>query len=453
VRAERGITKKVRYKSSKKGRRRKVIRVGKADVSFTGKDVTSHGGMALVAQAIESFGVRQALQTFSTRFSPGNIHGTAHLLEQVIALRIIGGEALSDTQILDETALCALFGWQGVAHPTTFSRRLEGFGYQSNLALQKLVTHLSNLTATDGPRLISIDSTVSTAHGFSMEGARIGYNPHKPGRPSYHPLLAVDVNKRSVVDGYLRPGDAASGNGLVGFIGKIMAETTSKPGELIFRLDKGLTSGAALDTIEEAGASYVAKAKLTRPLMAKISSIKKWRSIGGGVFAANIRYQPQGWKQARRFCVIELNTEPKKPDPQMELFDCEIMEGRYQVVVTNLKLKAENVWRLYNKGAVVEQVIEELKNDFAALNIRTKHFFANDALFITGLIAYNLINCIKRLALPKPYKTARLKRIALLFLNLGANVVKHGRRLCIKIARDYPYRLIFYRAMAAMAAA
>ena len=198
------------------------------------------------------------------------------------------------------------------------------------------------------------------------------------------------MKARSVVDGYLRPGDTASVNGLAGFIKKIMAETTSQPSDITFRLDKGLTSGALLDDIEEAGSNYVAKAKLTKKLMKRISGIKNWRSIGGGVFAANIRYRATGWKNARRFCVIELNTE---------------------------------------------------------------HFFANDALFITGLIAYNLINCIKCLALPKPYRTARLKRISLLFLNLGANLVKHGGRLRIKIGRDYPFRLIFHRAVAAMTAA
>lgn len=67
------------------------------------------------------------------------------------------------------------------------------------------------------------------------------------------------------------------------------------------------------------------------------------------------------------------------------------------MVVTNLKLNAENIWRLYNKGAVVEQVIEEIKNDFAATGIRTNEFWANDTLFETGLIAYNLLNCIRRL--------------------------------------------------------
>jgi hypothetical protein len=99
---------------------------------------------------------------------------------------------------------------------------------------------------------------------------------------------------------------------------------------------------------------------------------------------------------------------------------------------------------------VVEQVIEELKNDFAATAIRTQSFWANDALFITGLIAYNLLNCIRRLALPKWLRTARIKRIGLLLLHLPAKIVHRSRQLWLRIDRDYPLRLLFYKAMAAL---
>lgn len=80
------------------------------------------------------------------------------------------------------------------------------------------------------------------------------------------------------------------------------------------------------------------------------------------------------------------------------MFD--LMEGRYQVMVTDQKLKSENVWRLYNRGVVVEQVIEELKNDLAATSMHHKSFWASEALFLSGAIACNLPNCMRRLALP-----------------------------------------------------
>lgn len=436
-------------KNSKIGRRRKVFKQGKANISFTGKEVTSHAGMALVSRAMDALGVSEKFKKIASGLDEGNRRGTDAMFEQLVALRLLGGDAVSDTALLQEPALTAMFGWDTVAHPSTFGRRLKQLTWRYNLDLEKIVTDLHQRVATEGDTLISIDSTVSTVFGQQMQGAERGYNPHKPGRNSYHPLLAVGVESRSVIDGYLRPGSCASSDGLDGFTRKIIAETDQPADQIVFRLDKGLTSGSILDTIEQLGAGYVGKVKLTSNIMGQISRISKWRSIGDGHFAANFRCQLDGWSQSRRFAVIERNLPPQKPSPQLELFD--MLEGRYEVVVTNLHLNAENIWRLYNRGAVVEQVIDEIKNDFAATGIRTNGFWANDALFITGLIAYNLLNCIRRLALPKWLRTARIKRIGFLLLHMPANVVRRSRQLWIKIKQKHPMRLIFYQAMAALA--
>ena len=405
--------------------------------------------MALVSRALDAFDIRDQLQTIFPSLDKDQKYATSTFFEQLVALRILGGDAISDAAILDDAAMKAMFGWDGVAHPTTFGRRLKALSWRHNLALESIVTGLSQRVTTPGRQFVAIDSTVATVFGQQIEGAERGYNPHKPGRNSYHPLLAVDVGSRSVVDGYLRPGSCASNDGLDGFIRKIVAEAERPGEEIVFRLDKGLTSGAALDTIEALEAGYVGKVKLTSTVMGHISLIKNWRSIGSGCFAANFRCQLQGWSHPRRFVVIERHLEPQKPSEQLSLFD--MLEGRYEVIVTNQRLSAENIWRLYNRGAVVEQVIDEIKNDYAATGIRTNDFWANDALFQTGLIAYNLLNCMRRLALPKGLRTARIKRIGLLLLHMPANVVRRSRQLLIKIKRDHPFRLIFYQAMKALA--
>jgi hypothetical protein len=437
----------VRKQNSRKGRPRKVIRQGKANLSFTGKAVTSHAGMALVSRALDFFNVCDDLKKHTADLDANKHHAMSTLLEQLIALRMIGGEAVSDTELLKDPALGALFDWDEVAHPSTFGRRLDDLRWIHNQHLQSIVTCLSDHVAQPGKRLVAIDSTVDSVFGEQIEAADMGYNPHKPGRNSYHPILAVDVATRSVVDGYLRPGSCASGHGLDGFIRKLIAESQHPMDQTVFRLDKGLTAGTVLGAIETFKAGYVAKVKLTANVVGHISKIKKWRPIGDGHFAANIYCQLDGWTHPRRMAVIERNL-PAKESAQLPLF--EMMEGRYEVVVTNLHLNAENIWRLYNRGTVVEQVIDELKNDFAATGIRTKSFWANDALFLTGLIAYNLLNCIRRLTLPKGLRTARIKRIGLLLLHLPANVVRRSRQLWIKIRRDHPMRLIFYQAMAAL---
>jgi hypothetical protein len=439
----------VRTQRSRIGRRRKVFKQEKAHISFTGKAVTSSAGMAVVSRAFDAFEVRDQLEAVFRSLDEDRKYPTSTFLQQLVTLRILGGDAISDAATLDEPAMKAMFGWDGVAHPTTFGRRMKALTWRHNLALENIVTGLSQRVTKPGTQFVAIDSTVATVFGHKIEGAERGYNPHKPGRNSYHPLLAVDVDSRSVVDGYLRPGSCASNDGLDGFIRKIVAEADRPGEEIVFRLDKGLTSGAALDTIEELEAGYVGKVKLTAKIWGQISRIKNWRSIGGGCFAANFRCQLDGWSHPRRFVVIERNLEPAKPTEQLSMFD--MLEGRYEVVVTNQRLNAENIWRLYNRGAVVEQVIEEIKNDYAATGIRTNEFWANDALFQTGLIAYNLLNCIRRLALPKGLRTARIKRIGLLLLHMPANVVCRSRQLLIKIKRDHPFRLIFYQAMTALA--
>ena len=439
----------MRTQRSRIGRRRKVFKQGKAHISFTGKAVTSSAGMALVSRALDAYDIRDQLKTIFPSLDKDPKYSTSTFFEQLVALRILGGDALSDAAILDDAAMKAMFGWEGVAHPTTFGRRLKALTWRHNLALESIVTRLSQRVTKPGTQVVAIDSTVATVFGQQIEGAERGYNPHKPGRNSYHPLLAVDVGSRSVVDGYLRPGNCASNDGLDGFIRKIVAEANRPGKQILFRLDKGLTSGGALDTIEALEAGYVGKVKLTSKILGQISRIKNWRSIGSGCFAANFRCQLQGWSHPRRFVVIERHLEPQKPCEQLSMFD--MLEGRYEVIVTNQRLNAENIWRLYNRGAVVEQVIEEIKNDYAATGIRTNDFWANDALFQTGLIAYNLLNCIRRLALPKGLRTARIKRIGLLLLHMPANVVCRSRQLLIRIKRDHPMRLIFYQAMKALA--
>lgn len=436
-------------KHSNKGRKRKVFKQGNAHLSFTGKSVTSNAGMALISRALEKFNIPEQLETVTADLDQNKRYPTHELLQQLITLRILGGEAINDTRTLNDPALKGMFQWENIVHPTTYARRLKTMTWRHSLALEKISTGLSRLTAKPGKLFITVDSSVCTVHGQKIEGADIGYNPDKPGRNSYHPLLAVDIDSRSVIDGYLRPGSCASSDGLDGFIRKIVSEADRPAKDIIFRFDKGLTSGTILDTVEELGGGYVAKVRLSPTVTGQISKIKNWRSIGNGHFAANFYCRLFNWSHKRRFAVIERSLPPAKPSEQMLLFN--ILEGRYEVIVTNLQLKAENIWRKYNKGAIVEQVIEETKNDFAAACIRTNEFWANDVLFQTGLIACNLLNCIRHLALPKWLRTARIKRIGFLLLHLPANVIARSRQLWIKIRRGHPMRFIFYQAMKALA--
>ncbi len=164
----------MRKQNSKKGRPRKVIRQGKAKLSFTGKNVTSHAGMALVSRAFDYFHLPEDLKNLTSGLDTGKHHQMSKLLEQLIALRMIGGEAISDTKLLNDPALGAFFRWDKIAHPSTFGRRLGKMRWIHNLGLERMVTGLSKTVAKTGQRLIAIDSTVTSVFGEQIQGAERG---------------------------------------------------------------------------------------------------------------------------------------------------------------------------------------------------------------------------------------------------------------------------------------
>lgn len=171
-------------KHSKKGRKRKVIKQGFAKIIFTGKSVTSNAGMALISRSFEAFNIPDQLKAVTNDLDQKKRYPTHELLQQLIALRIIGGEAVQDMALLTEPAMKALFKWDCIADPTTYSRRLKTMTWRHNLDLEKIVTHLNNQVTKPGKLFCAIDSTVDTVFGQQIQGADPGYNPHKPGRNS-----------------------------------------------------------------------------------------------------------------------------------------------------------------------------------------------------------------------------------------------------------------------------
>ena len=75
-------------------------------------------------------------------------------------------------------------------------------------------------------------------------------------------------------------------------------------------------------------------------------------------------------------------------------------------------------------------------------------FFVNAVYLRIITLAYNLFVALKTLALPKPYRTARLKTLLFRLLGIPAVVVYHARRLYLKLPRGHPHFAAFQCASA-----
>ena len=126
-------------------------------------------------------------------------------------------------------------------------------------------------------------------------------------------------------------------------------------------------------------------------------------------------------------------------------------------VVTNRELPGDELIRWYRqrcgKG---EEVHSVLKEDLAGGRLPSGKFGANAAWWAIVVLAFNLNSMMKRLVLGGEWVSRRLKAVRFGVICIAGRVVRHARRLIIRLARGHPaYELLLRarRAIAALAAA
>ena len=283
--------------------------------------------------------------------------------------------------------------------------------------------------------IFDLDSTVLVLYG-KQEMARIGYNPTKRGRPSYHPLLCFNGITKDFWHGELRPGDTHTATGTIELLIASFAKLPSSVKTVIIRADKGFYDHKTVEFLESKKALFVIVAKLTKPLKRKLSTLS-YQKHSSGIETTEFTYQPMGWKKEHRFVVIR-RPIPEDPTEQLILFS--MGKYSYQIIVTNMKLTPLNTWKFYNGRASVELIIKELKGDYPLAKIPTKHFAANEAYFHILLFSYNLINWFKRLCLPKEFQNMTLKTLRSNLLLIPAELVKSDNRPNLKLPSNFLYK-------------
>jgi len=99
------------------------------------------------------------------------------------------------------------------------------------------------------------------------------------------------------------------------------------------------------------------------------------------------------------------------------------------------------------RGGGPEEALRQLKGDFGLNHAPVRNFFGNWRGWHAAALAYNIARWVRVLALPESFRTCRGKRLRLSFFNVAAKVVRHGRRLLLRLPRAYPHALAFLAAL------
>ena len=147
----------------------------------------------------------------------------------------------------------------------------------------------------------------------------------------------------------------------------------------------------------------------------------EWPSRKPIVSYHDFAYQAQSWSTPRRVVA-------KVEWHQGELFP------RVGFIVTNLSCPTKGIVSFYNGRGTAEQWIKEGKYAMNWTRLSCHKFVANQVRLWLFILAYNLGNFVRRLALPGGIKHWSLTSVQTRLIKTGGRLVCHARRLVFQLA-------------------
>jgi hypothetical protein len=116
---------------------------------------------------------------------------------------------------------------------------------------------------------------------------------------------------------------------------------------------------------------------------------------------------------------------------------------RVGFIVTNLVRSAGRVVAFYNQRGTAEQWIKEGKGAIKWTRLSCRSFAANAVRLQLHVLAYNLGNFMRTLAMPKATESWSLTSLREKLVEIGAKVVSHGRYVAFQLAEVSVSRQMF----------
>jgi hypothetical protein len=230
--------------------------------------------------------------------------------------------------------------------------------------------------ALDTPWILDCDTTVKPLYG-RQQGAEVGYNPTKRGRPSHILHTYWIGNLRLVLDVEVQNGKAHAAKHSLPRLCALLAGLSQEQRPALVRGDIAFGTEGVMGTMETLGQPYLFKLRQTagvKRLIERQWSRRDWRAVGQGFDAVEATLQLSGWSRARRVVVLRrraqgrMLAEVKASQGQQTLLFAEaddtVKLWEYAVLVTNADYPLEAMGQLYRDRADCENGFDELKNQW-----------------------------------------------------------------------------------------
>jgi len=289
--------------------------------------------------------------------------------------------------------------------------------------------------------ILDLDTSVKLVYGH-QEGAEVGYNPLRPGRPSQSLHVGFIGGLRLLVSLDVQGGKA---HGACHMAPKLWGWVDALPADCkpaLVRGDIGFGNEGYLCEVEARELPHLFKIKMSKKVQALLRKLvtyqgETWTQTPGGWQAIDTSLKLNGWSRERRVVVmrraIPVNARRRRKEPGW-LLNLEepvsTASWEYAVVVCSATLPLDAVPTLYAERADCENVLDELKNQWGLSGFTTKDLKRCKVMARLTALVCNWWNVFVRLAEPTEHKEALTSRPEI--LQVIATRITHGGKKILR---------------------
>lgn len=409
--------------------------------------VTPLGQLVFFAQFLASGGLfAEWVRTCPLRFTSPNAPEVTDLLG-TITLAILAGQNryAHVTGLRADTVNPQGLGMSQVCSEDSVRRAFAQADPAACAAWQCGALQTTWQPALRWPWILDLDVTVKPIYGH-QEGAEIGYNPQKPGRPShtYHTLFVRHL--RLVLDVEVRPGKQLAATHSRDNLWRVWDRWPPEHRPWLLCGDASFGNENLASDCEARGQKYLFRLRRSAGVKQLVRLLEQkggWRPGVHGWSGLEGQLQLTGWSRARRVVVLRRPKEraaaaPADPHalpwPALALSQPP-PESEYQVLVTNLTEEILSLSGLYAQRADAENVYDELKNQWGWGGFTTKDLLRCQVAARNVALIYNWWNLFVRCAEPTRPREAVTSR-PLLLCAVG-RVVASGRQITLRLTSTH----------------
>lgn len=412
-------------------------------ISHEGGQLSSDSGLTLVKELMNTFGFSDLAEEHLTIQDTRSYvtHENISILEQLILQIIAGYPADTSANILREDPVFqAILDKDPLASQSSLSLFWDRF-VEDNIdqfqTLNQALIDQARSVRNDTELLIDLDSTHSDTFGRQEQA---NYNAHYQTN-GYHPLVAFDGFTGDFLKAELRSGNQYTSNGVKAFLTPLLDHynQTIPHTQILVRGDSGFATPDVYDSCEAHDTDYVIRLKNNSKLRdiaeryVHYDDAHPWEETE--VYYYSDSYQAKKWSKPRRICIRSTREAGEL------LF-------RHEFIVTSLSenVLPQAIFTLYAKRGTMENFIKEAKAGFFFDKTDSPTFIENHVRMLVSMLAYNIVNFLKKISFDESSKGLTIHTIRLRFLKVAGKLVRTGRQVYLKLSRYHVFQKEFYEA-------